>query len=82
MKPITGLVGLFLGRPSDFTHHYDGASFGICLKGRQAVDEIGAVYRVPSDADHGALPHPEMLDLTYSFISERAGARYDANMAG
>jgi len=65
---------LFLGRPADFSHHDDGLGFGVGLKSAQAVNKVGAVYGVSTDADDRALADALAADLMHRFIGQGPGA--------
>lgn len=69
---------LFLAA-ADFADHDYTFGLLVFLKTAQHVDEIHAVYRIAADADASALAQALRGSLMHRFISQRTGARDDAD---
>src|SRR5690348_2576350 len=76
------LRGLFLGTAPDLADHDDAFGLRIVLEQRQAVDEIHPVDRIATDADHRRLAEADVGGLEHGFVSQRARARHDRDLAG
>src|SRR5690242_18843637 len=72
---------LLLVGATDLAHHGDGLRLRVSLERGKAVDEVGAVDRIASDADTGALPHAGTGELIDDLVGERARAAHDADVA-
>src|SRR5690606_12258847 len=75
------LSRLFFGRTADFTDHDDRMGIGVAKEHLEAVDEVGAIDRVATNADAGGLAKARRRGLGNRFIGERARARHDADRA-
>ena len=60
------LGGLFLGVASDFSDHHDALRLGIVQENLEAIDEVGAVERVPSNSHAQRLSEPSFRRLVDS----------------
>src|SRR5882724_12229658 len=69
-------------RPADFADHDDGPGFRILFEQHQVIEERTAVDRVAADADAGRYADAERLHLRSGLVTQRAGARDDADVAG
>ncbi len=76
------LRGLFLGGPADLADHDHAFGRVIVVEHREAIDEVGAVHRISTDADGGGLTEPGERQLMNRFVGEGAGAADDADLAG
>src|SRR5579872_544302 len=76
------LRGVLLSGPSDLPDHNDRGGLRVGQKHLQHVDEFGSLDRVAADTDRGGLPKPLLGGLEHGLISQRAGARHDADIAG
>src|SRR5664280_3024396 len=70
-----------LGVAADLANHDDGVRVRIRVEQLQRVQERGPDDRVAADPDAGGLADPELGQLPYGFVGQRARARYHAHMA-
>ena len=75
------LRGFFLRAAADLADHHDGLGLVIREEHVEHVDEVGAVHRIAADADRRGLPEADLRGLVHRFVSQRAGARDDADAA-
>src|SRR5690606_19494044 len=75
------LRGVFFGRAADFADHDDRLGFRIAEEKFEHIDELGALHRIAADADGGRLAEAFVGGLEHGFVSQRAGARDDADAA-
>src|SRR5882724_2184253 len=71
--------GILLVRAADLAHHDHRFGLRVVVEHLQNVDVLDAVDRIAADADAGGLAEAELGELADGFISERAGARHDAD---
>ncbi len=62
------LRGRLLGAAANLTDHDDPSGRRILFKRRQAIDKVGAVNRVPTDADAGRLSDPLVGQLVHHLV--------------
>ncbi len=74
--------GLLLGLTTDLADHDDALGLGVVDELAQAVDEVGAVEGVATNAHDGGLAKASSGSLVDGLVGEGARARDDANLAG
>src|ERR1700733_6901262 len=87
LPPALGFVleklrGVLFRRAADFADHDDRLGRLVGQKHFQHFDEVGALDRIAADADGGGLAKTDLRGLEYRLVSQRAGARDDADFAG
>src|SRR5262249_51653123 len=73
------ISGFLLGRATNFTDHDDRLRLWIAQKHIEAIDEVGAVDRIATNADAGRLAEPDRGRLRHRLIGQRARARNDTD---
>src|ERR1700722_4916131 len=76
------LRGVFFRRAADLTDHDDRFGRFVGEKHFQHFDEVGALYGIAADADRSGLAEPFPRGLEHRLVSQRAGARDDADLPG
>ncbi len=71
--------GVFLRRAPDLTDHDDGLGLGVLQEHIQAVDEVGAVDRIATDADAGGLSQTHRRGLCHRLVGQGPGAGDDTH---
>ncbi len=72
---------LLFGGAADLADHDDALGLLILHELLEAVDEVCAVEGVASNADNNALAEADSGGLENCLVSQRAGARHDADLA-
>mmetsp|Transcript_19353 Transcript_19353/g.45283 ORF Transcript_19353/g.45283 Transcript_19353/m.45283 type:complete len:326 (-) Transcript_19353:31-1008(-) len=75
------LSSLLLCGASDLTNHNDTFSLRVADEVLQAVEEVGAVERVTTNANASGLAKPSNSGLVHSLVRQGARPRNDANLA-
>lgn len=73
--------GLFLGHTTDLTDQDDALGVWILQEDLQAVDEVGSVERIASNADAQRLAQADLGRLVDGFVGQRAGPGHDSDLA-
>ena len=73
--------GFFFCAAADFADHYDAGGFRVSVEKFDYVKVRGAVDRIAANADAGALADAARRELPHGFISQRAAARDDTDVA-
>src|SRR3954468_19519493 len=87
LATLLGLVleklrGVFLRRAADLADHHDRLGRLVGEEQLQSIDEIHAFHRVAADAARCGLADSFACGLKSRLVSQRAGARHDADLAG
>lgn len=73
------LGGLLLGNTANLSDHDDSLGLGIFKEHFQAVDEVGAIEGIASDADAQSLAEADLGGLVDSLVGQGAGTRDDSD---
>src|SRR5438874_2251953 len=65
----------FFGSATDLTDHYDGIRLIIVREEFDGIDEARSDDRIATDTDRGRLTEPNVRELLYRFVRQRARAR-------
>jgi hypothetical protein len=76
------LGGLLLGGASNLADEHDALGLVVLDEPLKAVDKVGAVERVATDADAGGLAEAELGGLGDGLVGEGARPRHDADHPG
>src|ERR1700722_17016165 len=76
------LRGVLFRRAADLADHDDRLGRFVGEKHFQHFDEVGALHRIAADADRRGLAETFPRGLKHRLVSQRAGARDDADLAG
>ena len=75
------LGGFFFRAAADFANHDDAVRFRVVVEHFDHVEVRRAVDRIAADADAGGLADAARSQLPDRFVSQRAAARDDADVA-
>ena len=78
LKP---LGSLFLGLTANLANHDDALSLGVLHEAREAVNKVGAVEGVTTNANNGRLTQTLSRSLVDSLVGQSTGAGNDTNLA-
>lgn len=73
--------GVLLGLAADLADHDDALGLGVVGEALQAVNEVGAVERVASDADAGGLAETHSGGLGDGLVSQSARAGHHSDLS-
>jgi hypothetical protein len=75
------LGGVLLGLATDLSDHDDALRLRVIGEALQAVDEVGAIERISSDADASGLSKTNISGLGNSLVSQGSGSRDNSDLS-